>query len=88
MTDLVHLERQLARLRDQHAILGARHPAPAELAGQDDADKTMARRIHQARPGVPPQHILAVLHALRAVQEMEPEPAPAAGQATDTKEQP
>ncbi|MGA5604028.1 hypothetical protein ACPCUF_23835 [Streptomyces griseoincarnatus] len=65
-----HLERQLARLRDQLAILASARPTPEQLAGEDTADKDMARRIHQARPGIPIHHILATLEAFRAVLEM------------------
>lgn len=70
--ELDHLQHQLGRLRDQLAILGARRPTPAELAGEYDIDKDVARRIHKARPGIPPHHILATLDAFRAVLEMEP----------------
>jgi hypothetical protein len=66
-----HIERQLARLRDQLAILAGVRPTPEQLAGEDTADKAMARRIHQARPGIPVHHILATLQAFRAVLEME-----------------
>jgi len=72
VTDLDHLQRQLSRLRDQLAILGAHRPTPAELDGEGDVDKDMARRIHQARPGIPPHYVLATLEAFRAVLEMEP----------------
>lgn len=70
--DLYHLERQLSRLRDQLAILAGGRPTPEQLAGEITADKDVARRIHQARPGIPVHHILATLEAFRAVLEMEP----------------
>ncbi|MFK0124914.1 hypothetical protein ACIQSP_16555 [Streptomyces nigra] len=71
-----HLERQLARLRDQLVILAGARPTPEQLAGEETADKDMARRIHQARPGIPAHHILATLEAFRAVLEMEPGTGP------------
>lgn len=69
-------EMQLGRLRDQLAILAGNRPTPEQLRGDHAADKAMARRIHQARPGIPVHHVLGTLEVLRAMQEMEP-PAPA-----------
>lgn len=78
MTDLQHFERQLSRLRDQLAVLGAASPTAAELADQDAADHAMAQRIRTARPGLPLHHVYITLQALRAVQELDqpgsPEP--------------
>ncbi|MFD9443365.1 hypothetical protein [Streptomyces sp. NPDC060001] len=68
---LAYYERQIARLRDQLAILAGARPTPEQLADEDDVDKDMARRIHQARPDIPVHHILATLEAFRAVLEME-----------------
>ncbi|MGW9299567.1 hypothetical protein ACWHA3_01915 [Streptomyces cyaneofuscatus] len=71
MSDVVALERALSRLRDQLAVIAGARPTPQELAKDHSADVATARRIHQARPGVPVHHILAVLEVLRAMDEMD-----------------
>lgn len=70
-SDVVALERALSRLRDQLAVIPGARPTPQELANDHSADVATARRIHQARPGVPVHHCLAVLEVLRAMSEME-----------------
>ncbi|MET4670853.1 hypothetical protein [Streptomyces sp. PvR018] len=70
-SDVVALERALSRLRDQLAVIAGARPTPQELADDHAADVATARRIHQARPGVPVHHVLAVLEVLRAMGEIE-----------------
>src|ERR1044072_2780465 len=70
--DTRYLARQVGRIRDQIAAIGAARPTPEQLADEDAADEVMAQRIHDARPGVPLHHVFAVLQALRAVHEMDP----------------
>lgn len=70
-SDVAALEQALSRLRDQLAVIAGARPTPQELADAHAADVATARRIHQARPGVPVHHVLAVLEALRAMGEME-----------------
>lgn len=70
-SDFAALERALSRLRDQLAVIAGARPTPQELADDHAADIATARRIHQARPGVPIHHVLAVLEVLRAMSEME-----------------
>ncbi|MFE3678703.1 hypothetical protein [Streptomyces griseus] len=71
MSDVVALERALSRLRDQLAVVAGARPTPQELADAHASDIATARRIYQARPGVPVHHVLAVLEVLRAMDEME-----------------
>ncbi|KOG77887.1 hypothetical protein ACZ90_02355 [Streptomyces albus subsp. albus] len=75
-SDVAALELALCRLRDQLAVIAGARPTPQELIEGHTADSATARRIHQARPGVPVHHILAVLEVLRALDEMEAIPAP------------
>ncbi|MFF3094123.1 hypothetical protein [Streptomyces cyaneofuscatus] len=71
-SDVASLQLALSRLRDQLAVIAGARPTPQELADDHAADVATARRIHQARPGVPVHHVLAVLEVLRAMGEMEP----------------
>ncbi|OEV16284.1 hypothetical protein AN221_32240 [Streptomyces nanshensis] len=61
----------LSRIRDQLAVIASLRPTPEQLANDHSADVATARRIHQARPGVPVHHVLAVLEVLRAMGEMD-----------------
>lgn len=70
-SDVAALERALCRLRDQLAVIAGARPTPRELADDHAADIATARRVHQARPGVPVHHVLAVLEVLRAMSKME-----------------
>ncbi|MFH8867185.1 hypothetical protein [Streptomyces griseus] len=70
-SDVASLQLALSRLRDQLAVIAGARPTPQELADDHAADIATARRIHQARPGVPVHHVLAVLEVLRAMDEME-----------------
>lgn len=70
-SDVGSLEQALSRLRDQLAVIAGARPTPQELADDHAADVATARRINQARPGVPVHHALAVLEVLRAMGEME-----------------
>ncbi|MER5815465.1 hypothetical protein [Streptomyces californicus] len=76
MDDVAALELALCRLRDQLAVIAGARPTPQELIEGHTADIATARRIHQARPGVPVHHVLAVLEVLRALDEMGAIPAP------------
>ncbi|MFJ3278490.1 hypothetical protein [Streptomyces halstedii] len=70
-SDVASLQLALSRLRDQLAVVAGARPTPQQLADDHAADIATARRIHQARPGVPVHHVLAVLEVLRAMDEME-----------------
>ncbi|MGW5291464.1 hypothetical protein [Streptomyces bacillaris] len=71
LSDVVALGAGLSRIRDQLAVIASLRPTPEQLANNHSADVATARRIHQARPGVPVHHVLAVLEVLRAMDEMD-----------------
>ncbi|MFE7535175.1 hypothetical protein ACFU67_12995 [Streptomyces rhizosphaericola] len=71
LSDVVALGAGLSRIRDQLAVIASLRPTPEQLANDHSADVATARRIHQARPGVPVHHVLAVLEVLRAMNEMD-----------------